>query len=443
MITEPTPQYEFFGSCARGTEGLLAAELTSLGAQRVRPLQAGVAFFGTLEAGYRACLWSRIASRVLLVLGRVAALDADELYASVLEIDWESHIDPARTIAVSARGGNAALVDTMFIALKVKDALCDRLREKCGIRPSVEKDRPDVRIDVLVHNKRATVSIDLAGEPLHMRGYRVPSRHIIAPVRETIAATMLLAAGWGMDKTAENHKKASGYELLLDPLCGSGTIVIEAALIALDRAPGALRDYWGFTGWLGHDEDLWVDLLDEADNRAEFAHEQFSSSSEASSVASSASTILASDIDPIAVEVARASARRAGVEFAISFSVADVNDAGALISAHSKAPDSGHEDSVHDETSISQHDTSSPGTFGNASTSAPGVDRRLVVTNPPYAHRLSTLSQLPPLYAALRALIDPALTETPCDLCVITADEGMEAYLGQAPIQRIATFNGA
>ena len=390
-------QYEYYAPCARGVERVLADELAALGAQRLRPLSAGVAFFGSLEVGYRACLWSRTASRVLLIIQRVAAADADELYESVRALPWEEYVDPAQSIAVTARGTNASLADTRYIALKVKDALCDRLRELRGVRPSVAKERAQVRIDASLREKRATISLDLAGEPLHMRKYRVPSHTIVAPLRETLGALLCLTAGW-------NGAEASLETVLLDPLCGSGTIAIEAALIALDRAPGLLRDYWGLTGWLGHDDKLWKELLDEAKVRAERALLIFKQGP-------GNALVYASDKDPAIVAVAQESARLAGVDQVIKFSVADIAEltpdnplSGVGVGAEQK--------------------------------------RVLVVTNPPYGQRLASASQLPSLYAALRSFVDPALTQLPGKLCLITTDESAQAYIGQTPLRQIATYNG-
>ncbi|MCL2529802.1 MAG: bifunctional 23S rRNA (guanine(2069)-N(7))-methyltransferase RlmK/23S rRNA (guanine(2445)-N(2))-methyltransferase RlmL [Coriobacteriia bacterium] len=386
---------------------MLAAELAALGAKRVRPLSAGVAFFGLLEVGYRACLWSRAASRILFIIARVPAADANELYDSVRALPWEEHVDPGRTISVTARGANASLADTRFVALKVKDALCDRLRELGGARPSVAKERADVRIDVSVREMRATVSLDLAGEPLHMRKYRVPSQSIVAPLRETLGALLCLAAGWkgaGAGAGADASARPIHETVLLDPLCGSGTIAIEAALIALDRAPGLLRDYWGFTGWLGHDDKLWSELLDEAKMRAEQALHNFKQGT-------GEPLVYASDNDPAAVAVARKSAEIAGVDQAIDFSVADIAELAQNI----------------------------PFLAAEASTTQKQL---LVVTNPPYGQRLASASQLPSLYAALRSFVDPLLTQQPGELCIITTDESAQAYLGQEPLWQIETYNG-
>jgi 23S rRNA (guanine2445-N2)-methyltransferase / 23S rRNA (guanine2069-N7)-methyltransferase len=212
------------------------------------------------------------------------------------------------------------------------------------------------------------------------------------------------------------------YATLADPCCGSGTIAIEAALIALDRAPGALRDYWGFTGWLQHDEALWSGLLDEADTRAEDALERY----EALRALQMAPLVSASDIDPAAVEIARQSARKAGVEQYISFAVSDVAE---FVRAKAAAAAAAVANVGSADTDTAEALCVSPQSF--------------IVTNPPYGHRMGATSQLPALYAALRACIDPALSGHVSTLCVISSDADMQAYLGLAPQRRIATFNGA
>ena len=156
-------QLEFFATCPQGFEHILADELKRLRAQSVRPLKGGVAFFGTKVEGYRACLWSRIASRVLRVMGRVEAYSAEALYEGVKALPWATVVGDGATIAVTARGTNDALRNTQFAGLKVKDAVCDCLREARGKRPDVQPQRPDVPIWVSIHGKKATVSIDYAG----------------------------------------------------------------------------------------------------------------------------------------------------------------------------------------------------------------------------------------------------------------------------------------
>ena len=257
---------ELFATCGTGLETILGQELRELGMDEVRPLTGGVAFTGDVEQAYTALLWSRVASRVLLVVGRIEARDSDSLYAGAHDIAWEEHIAPSATIAVSARGTNDELRDTRFTALRVKDAVCDRLRELRGTRPDVDAQHPDLRIQVNLHAKRVTVYIDLSGTSLEDRGYRDAARGTSPTIHETLAAAMLLAAGW--------PERARRGELLVDSTCAAGTLAIEAALIAGDRAPGIMRSTWGFAGWAGHDEKLWLDMLDAADVRAqEGSHE--------------------------------------------------------------------------------------------------------------------------------------------------------------------------
>lgn len=159
--------FEFYAVCPAGFERIVSEELKSQGIKRIRPLKGGVAFFGTIEDALKACLWLRSASRVLLVLARIGCASADELYEQARAIPWQEHIGPDATIAVSAHGTNRELRNTQFSAMRVKDAICDELRAQTGKRPEVSKHRPDVQINVSIHAKKATIAIDLAGEPLH------------------------------------------------------------------------------------------------------------------------------------------------------------------------------------------------------------------------------------------------------------------------------------
>jgi 23S rRNA (guanine2445-N2)-methyltransferase / 23S rRNA (guanine2069-N7)-methyltransferase len=244
----------FFASCPPGVADLTAAELRTCGATDLSEFKLGVQFQGSLECAYRACLWSRTASRILLPLGTFTAATPEGLYEGVASIPWHEHIAPQGTLAVDFGGASAGITHTHFGALKTKDAIVDQLRARTGERPSVELEQPDVRIDVRVDRDRATVSLDLSGESLHRRGYR--ARGVAAPLKENLAAAVLLRSTWPAIA-------AQGGELL-DPMCGSGTLLIEAALLALDVAPGSLRSHFGFIGWLGHDRALWQTLLEEA-----------------------------------------------------------------------------------------------------------------------------------------------------------------------------------
>ena len=212
---------ELFASCLAGLERPLADELKRLGVKRVRPLGGGVAFFCGATEALRACLWSRLASRVMLVVGRVDARDAEALYAGVRALPWEDVVAAGASLAVRAHGTNDELRNTKFTALKVKDALCDRLRAERGERPGVDAQSPDALVDVRVNDARATVSLDLAGETLHRRTYLPPDAGEDAALSCGLAAGLLALAGWGGAAAAGGG--------LVDPACGDGVLVCEAA----------------------------------------------------------------------------------------------------------------------------------------------------------------------------------------------------------------------
>jgi len=358
---------------------MLADELRRLGVSGVRPQRGGVLFTGVVSAAYRVLLWSRLASRVLLSLGEVDASSADALYAGIREIEWDRHVSPSGTIAVDSSGVNDALRNTQFTSVRVKDAVADRFREGFGERPSVDTSSPDLRINVVVVGGKAKVAIDLSGEPLHKRGYRRPGVQVVAPMKETLAAALLEVAGW-RDIAAEG----GGFA---DPLCGSGTIAIEAAMVAADMAPGLLRARWGFDGWLGHDEAAWHKLIDDADARCESGIGQ-------------TAPILASDSDPAALEVAAECISRAGLGRTITLACLPLERA--------SAPE--------------------------------GVERGLVACNPPYGERLSQHDELPELYRGIAARMRSGYPGW--NLAVISPDERLAAGLGERPTRVHELYNG-
>lgn len=252
---------EFFASCLVGVEQALAAELKRLRVRHVRPLHGGVAFFGCPIDAERVCLWSRVASRVTAVVGRVNAGDADLMYAGAYDLPWEEVVAPGAKLAVRAHGINPELRNTQFTALKVKDAICDALRSRTGARPDIDADNPDALIEVRVRENRATITFDVSGESLHRRSYfdakdegdAVLSCAHAAALLETVGAPEKLRAGW----------------CLVDPACLVDFTLCEAAGIAADQAPGLLRERWGFNGWAMHDEKAWEDALADADERFE------------------------------------------------------------------------------------------------------------------------------------------------------------------------------
>jgi len=252
--------HRLYVTAPAGTADLAADELTAFGAAEVKASRGGVACTGTLEQAYRACLWSRVANRVLLALAEFPAPTPDALYEGVRTVAWADHLGNDDTLAVDCTSSRSAITHTQFAALKVKDAVVDQFRERSGSRPSVDTAVPDVRLNLHLDRDVATVSIDLSGDSLHRRGYRGPQG--AAPLKENLAAAILLRSGW--PKLIATTEGPLGF---VDPMCGAGSLAIEAALIAADVAPGMLRSYFGFLGWRGHDEALWQRLSTEAAER--------------------------------------------------------------------------------------------------------------------------------------------------------------------------------
>ncbi len=275
----------FFATASAGTEDLLTDELRALGLHGVGVGRGGVRFAGEIINAIRACLWSRIAMRVLLPLADVSASDADALYAGAREVHWEDHLDERRTFAVEAVGRSETLGHTHFTALKVKDAVADALRDRRGARPDVDARDPDVRILVHLAGGRASLALDLAGEPLFKRGWRLVQT--AAPLKETLAAAILRACGY------------QGTRPLVDPMCGSGTLAIEAALIAQNHAPAVHRSL-GIERWASFDGTLRAELrrMREEARRG---------------VRRGAPPVMARDRDLAAVQAARLNVKRAGL----------------------------------------------------------------------------------------------------------------------------------
>ena len=283
---------ELFATAAKGTEPALRDELRELRFRGVRADRGGVHFAGPIEDGWRACLESRIAVRVLRLLARFPAPHADALYQGVGTIDWSEFLGPERTLAVRAACRSSAMTHTQFIAQKTKDAVVDQLRARHGARPSVDLSDPDIGIFVHVVRDEAAVYVDLAGEPLHRRGFRralgTEGNPVLAPIKETLAAAVVRLSGW--DRVLP----------LADPMCGSGTLAIEAALWARGVAPGLARKRFGFERWASHDTGAAERV---AEMRAFVA----------SRARVDGPPIFASDVDPTAVEATRAAAQAAGV----------------------------------------------------------------------------------------------------------------------------------
>ena len=223
--------YTLVATCAAGLESLVHEEIASFGGQEIVQARGIVTWQGDLVSGYRACLWSRFASRILLQLAEFPAADDTELYDQCSTINWQEHMDNNSTFAIDCTLSDSAITHSQYAALRVKDALVDQFRERSGERPSVQVERPDLQIRLHIHSNQATLSLDLSGESLHRRGYRVEGA--IAPLKESLAAGIVALAGWNRDVAIDI--------MFLDPMCGSGTLLIEAALLYGDSAPGLWR----------------------------------------------------------------------------------------------------------------------------------------------------------------------------------------------------------
>jgi 23S rRNA (guanine2445-N2)-methyltransferase / 23S rRNA (guanine2069-N7)-methyltransferase len=323
-----------------GAASVLAEELAQFGAEDIRERSHDVKFQGTLEVGYRACLWSRTATRLYLSLGSIDATSSKSVYEGVKRIDWREHLAPGSTLACDCSGGNESIRHTIYGSQLLKDAVCDNLRESTGERPNIQPERPDVLLHLHVEGPTALVSLDFSGESLHRRGYRSEGGR--APLKENVAAAVLLRAGW--------PQIAAAGGILLDPMCGSGTFLTEGALIAADAAPAIDREYFGFLKWHGHDAALWARLRADALARR--------------SARVARRCILGSDIDSEAVRMAIANAAHAGVA-----------------------------EWLHVEKRA----------LGEVA--RPRAETGLIVANPPYGERIGAESGLPELYSELGAVL--------------------------------------
>lgn len=367
-----------FATTPKGLELLLVDELRSLGATDAAEKLAGVAFSGDLTLAYKACLWSRLANRILLRLKSVAAATPDALYAGVQTIAWDEHIQVEGSFAVHCVCSQSDITHSLFAAQKIKDAIVDQFREKYGIRPNVDKERPQVKVYVYLHRNEAAISLDLSGDSLHKRGYRLASG--IAPLKENLAAAILLRAGYAA------IAKAGGS--LLDPMCGSATLLIEGAMLAGDIAPGLQRDYFGFLGWKHHQPACWQSLIEAA--RTRFLQG-----------VSKLPTIVGYDHDPEAIAIAFENIERAGLRGKIHVEKRE-------LSAFSPPP--------HTQ---------------------PG----LVVVNPPYGERLGEVADLQPLYTSLGEKLKQAFTGWRA--AVFTGNPELGKQMGLRAKRYYALFNGA
>ncbi|MCX8957418.1 bifunctional 23S rRNA (guanine(2069)-N(7))-methyltransferase RlmK/23S rRNA (guanine(2445)-N(2))-methyltransferase RlmL [Erwinia psidii] len=288
-----------FASTARGLEELLKSELEALGASDCQVVQGGVHYEGDDRLMYQSLLWSRLASRILLPLTECGVYSDLDLYLGVQAVDWPAMFGSDKTFAVHFSGLNEVIRNSQYGALKVKDAIVDSFTRKNLPRPDVDREQPDIRINVWLHNDKASIALDLSGDGLHQRGYRQQTGQ--APLKENLAAAVVLRSGW---------KPGTA---MIDPMCGSGTLLIEAAMIASDRAPGLHRNHWGFNGWSRFNPALWRELKSEAQARA------------SRGLRATDSRFYGFDNDQKVIERARVNARKAGLADLIGFTAQDVS----------------------------------------------------------------------------------------------------------------------
>ena len=372
--------HKFTVTAARGMLPLLAKELAAMGIKDTKQEQGNIRFTGRLEDAYRVCLWSRVAIRVLLPIAQFSAETTDALYAGITALPWEEHIDgEGTTIAVDFNSFRSKIHHTQYGAQRVKDGIVDRFREQIGVRPSVDLHQPDLRINVYVKHNQATVSIDLSGESLHKRGYRVAST--VAPLKEHLAAAILMTADW-----VQLAKQGWG---LLDPMCGSGTFLIEAAMIAADIAPGSHRDYFGFLYWKQHDKVAWKQLKAEAERRRHsgLARLPF---------------IRGGDSDASAVKAAQDNIAEIGLAERI---IVEQRDLLGWPSQSKQLPNSG-----------------------------------LIVCNPPYGERMGNVAELYHLYESLGNIASESLPAWRTTL--ITDNSDLGRYTGLALFEKVPFDNG-
>ena len=329
-------ELEFFASCLAGLEQALADELRALGVGRVRPLGGGVAFFCESRLALQACLWSRLASRIMLVVGRVNAGDANLLYAGAYDLPWEGVLADGATMAVRANGSNDQLRNTRFTALKVKDAIADRMRAKSGVRPQVDTVSPRASIDVRIRERRATISLDFSGEALNRRSYLAPDDREDAALACSLAAAALAFGDWD-----ELARKGAFF---IDPACRDGILTVEAALVACDGAPGLFRKRWGFQGWAGFDAQAWEQLRDEACSRFETGIAKVGGSAPANMAQGDVFNAPLPDPDRVhflgltssspSVSRARNHVRHAGLRSVVSIELGGAQDVEELVNGH-------------------------------------------------------------------------------------------------------------
>jgi putative N6-adenine-specific DNA methylase len=361
---------QYFATVARGLETLAAQELEQLGAHSVEPGFCGVAFEGDRTLLYRVNLWARLPFRILVNIHEFPCLDAKDLYRGIQSIAWQNYLTPDMTLAVNVTGKNQHLNHSHFTSLQVKNAIVDQQKENLGERSNVELHDPDVRVNVHIERDFCTVKLDSSGNSLHRRGYRPAVG--AAPLKESLAAALIQLSGWQPD------------QMFYDPLCGSGTLPLEACLKALNIAPGLFRDSFGFENWLDFDLPLLEKLLQEAKD---------------SQLDTLPAPIWGSDRDENIIEQAINNAQNCGVDNHVWFSQMELADV--------VAP----------------------------------ADSGILFCNPPYGERLGRDSDLGAFYKLLGDVLKQRFKGWTA--FVLSGNKELSQSIGLKSSKRIAVYNGA
>ena len=368
----------WLATCPKGMEQLLADELEAIGAAEIKQTVAAVHFQGSLQVAYKACLWSRLANRILMPLLSFKLNSTDDLYTNSVEIPWEEHLTEDNSIAIDFIGTSKHIDNSMYGAQLLKDAVVDRIRRVAGGRPNVDAKSPDIRIQARQHKGQVVVSLDISGDSLHRRGYRTGQGS--APLKENLAAALLMRAGW-----ADIAKQGGA---LIDPMCGSGTFLIEAAMMAADIAPSINRENFGFSHWLQHDQALWGSVIADAEQRKEAGLAAFSND------------IRGYDGNSRILDVTVANIENAGLDEHIRI-------------AHKPLDQ-----------------------FGKAT-----ADNGLLITNPPYGDRMGEEEQLVPLYQKLGTVLQKNFVQWRA--AVYTGNLDLARELDLSPTKQYSLFNGS
>ena len=286
-------EFEMIAKTFQGLEEVLATELVNLGANNVEIQRRAVSFTGDKALLYRANIHLRTASRILKPVFYCKANDPDELYKALMGLNWSDFMSVSNTFSIEATVYSEEFKHSKFVTYKVKDAMVDWFREKTGDRPSVRLDNPDLNFNIHIAGNRCTLSLDSSGDSLHKRGYRISQNE--APLNEALAAGMILMTGW------------EGKTNFVDPMCGSGTLLIEAALIALNIPPGLYRSSFAFEKWADFDKNLFDDIYHDDSNEREFSFK-----------------VYGSDISRRAIQISEQNVKSAGLGRYIELKVADV-----------------------------------------------------------------------------------------------------------------------